>query len=166
MENQLNELYNKIANHLDFMIPTEWDKIYLLGEVEKGQLSISSTFYFIDSTTKQIVRGYSIPENYNVSEQTCSELQKRLTEMIYELSNCFKDNGQELWERVVFILDNNGKFNINFQYNAINESDGGQLNREIIWAYNTFEYIPKDGTYSRRLLDKYLNTLHMYTPDT
>ena len=55
MEKQLEQLYNKIAEHLDSMIPVKWDKIYLLGEVEKGQLSISSTFYFIESTTKHIV---------------------------------------------------------------------------------------------------------------
>jgi len=159
MEKQLEQLYNKIAEHLDSMIPVKWDKIYLLGEVEKGQLSISSTFYFIESTTKHIVSWDDIPEKYDVSEQICGELQKKLTEMIFELNNCFKNNGQKLWEQMNFSLDNSGKFNIDFHYDVMNESDGGQLAREIIWAYNTFGYIPKDGTYSSRLLNKYLNTI-------
>lgn len=37
------------------------------------------------------------------------------------------------------------------------EKDGGQINREVIWVYNTFGYIPGDDTYERILLDRYLS---------
>lgn len=39
----------------------------------------------------------------------------------------------------------------------MNENDGGQIARETIWAYDTFGYIPEDGTYAKKILDGYLN---------
>jgi len=116
MEEQLNNLYNRIANHLFSMIPVEWDRIYMLGEVKKEQLSYSVTFYYIETETKKIVNCLDIPENYCVSEEVYDELHFILSEMVYELNDCFKNNGQELWEQVVFVFDKNGNFTIDFKY--------------------------------------------------
>ena len=158
MEDQLRDIYNRMAEHLSSMIPTEWDKVYLLGEVEKGQLSLSATFYFIETETKDIVRGIDIPDIYDISEKTYEKLQSGLRELVLELNNCFKDDGQELWEQVIFILDSDGSFDIDFKYDVMTSGDGGASRRIVIWAYDTFGYKPKEGTYFREELDEYLRS--------
>lgn len=47
MESQLATLYGELAQQLDSMIPVEWEKIYCLGEVEKGKSSWGAAFYFV-----------------------------------------------------------------------------------------------------------------------
>lgn len=41
----------------------------------------------------------------------------------------------------------------------MNKNDGGQFAREVIWAYKAFGFMPEEGTYARRVLDKYLGKL-------
>jgi uncharacterized protein (TIGR01741 family) len=156
MENKLSELYNKIAQKINSMIPIEWNELYYLGEVEKGKLSWSSVFYFTESDYKVIVKSHDIPTKYNVPQQIYDKLLSELNELLIELYTCFESNEQELWEQVCLTLNSNGKFNVNFTYDVMNENDGGQLKREIVWAYETFGSIPKEGSYSRKVLDRYL----------
>lgn len=39
----------------------------------------------------------------------------------------------------------------------ISSNDRGPMEREVIWAYNTFGNIPKEGTYMKKVLDAYLS---------
>jgi len=41
MEEKLDELYNKLANKIVSIIPTEWDEFHYLGEVEENKKSYS-----------------------------------------------------------------------------------------------------------------------------
>ncbi|MFC5470429.1 immunity protein YezG family protein [Cohnella suwonensis] len=156
MENQLAGLYQEIAQKINSMIPTSWDEFYYLGEVEEGKSSWSSTFYFVESNTNTIVDGNDIPTKYNVSQQIYDELLSELSGLLLILYKCFEDNEQTLWEQVSLTVSSSGKFNVDFLYEVINENDGGQLQREIVWAYETFGFVPTEGSYSRRVLDKYL----------
>lgn len=155
MENQLAELYNKIANKINSMIPTKWDELYYLGEVEKGKRSWSSVFYFIESAHGEFIKAHDIPSRSGVSQQIYDELLSELNELLLQLYNCFEQNEQEVWEQVSFKLSSKGNFNVDFFYDVMNENDGGQA-KEIIWAYETFGFLPKKGNLYKRLLDKYI----------
>ena len=152
MEEKLNKVYNKIANHLNSVIPIEWDKVYLLGEVEKEQASYSATFYCIESGTKDIKRCFKLMDEHGIDDHIAH---KDLMYMILELNNCFKDEGKDLWEQVSFCLENTGKFNVEFFYDVMHENDGGGLPREVVWANKTFGFNPPEGNYLRKLLDQY-----------
>ncbi|MFD0673061.1 immunity protein YezG family protein [Cohnella sp. GCM10027633] len=156
MENQLAEVYQEIAQKINAMIPTSWGEFYYLGEVEEGKASWSSAFYFVELNTNSIVDGSDIPTRYNVSQQIYDELLSELSDLLLKLYKCFEDNKQALWEQVSLTVSSNGKLNVDFFYEVMNEDDGGQLQREIVWAYETFGYEPPMGGYSRRMLDKYL----------
>lgn len=119
------------------MIPTSWDELYYLGEVEEGKASWSSAFYYVESNTNTIVDGNDIPTKYNVSQQIYEELLSDLSGLLLKLYKCFEDNEQTLWEQVSLTVSSSGKFNVDFFYEVINEDDGGQLQREIVWAYET-----------------------------
>jgi len=155
MEKELAAIYSKIAQKLAEMIPVEWDKVYLLGEVEKGQLSYTATFYFIETETKYIVRGIEIPSIYDVSEDEHDKSDSELCDLVFELNNCFKDNGQDLWEQAIFVLNSDGSFDIDYKYNVAKKDDGGSNTRQLIWAYETFGYEPEEGSYFREKLEKY-----------
>ena len=154
MEEKLAKIYSNLANHLVSMIPGEWSKIYYLGEVETGRISCSSIFYFYCTDNNQIIRSHDIPEIYNVSEKIYDELLDEADNYLLELYDCFQEYEQELWNQVNFTIDNSGKFNIDYQYNV--GVAGGQITREVVWAYETFGFIPEEGTFERGKLDEYL----------
>jgi uncharacterized protein (TIGR01741 family) len=156
MEKKLAEIYNKLANQIVKMIPVEWEDIYYLGEVESGRKSWSSVFYYRDTNSDEIVKSNRIPNVYNVPMNIFKEFLGELNEILLQLYSCFEDNEQELWEQVSLSLSSTGKFNVEFQYNVIGKNDESQVEREVIWAYKTFGYMPKDGTYTRKVLDSYL----------
>lgn len=159
MEKELAELYNKLANQIADMVPAEWDNINFLGEVEKGRLSWSSVFYFTDIEKDIKVESNDIPSTYNVSEDIYIELLLELNKILLEIYDCFIGNGQEPWEQLSLYFNRDGKFEIEFFYDVVNEQDSGQVARETIWAYNTFGYVPEDGTFNKKILDEYLKKL-------
>lgn len=157
MEKQLAELYNKLVNQVLSMIPVEWEDIYFLGEVEKGRSSYSTVFFYTDINKNETIKSNNIPEVYNVSKNIYTDLLMELGDILLEIYDCFGGNGQKQWEQLSLHFNTQGKFEIEFFYDVMNENDGGQLTREVIWAYKTFGLKPEEGTYSRRVLDEYLS---------
>ena len=156
MENNLAMLYNELGTKVVSMIPGKWEKIYYLGEVENGKSSWSSVFYFTENDTEDYIVSHDIPEKYKVSEDIYEQLIDEANEILLKIYDCFIENDQEPWEQLSMLIDNTGKFNINYSYGAISNNDKGPMEREMIWAYETFGKLPKEGTYMRKLLDKYI----------
>ena len=156
MEKQLAEIYKMLANKIATMIPVAWSKLYYLGEIENGKKSWSSVFYFSIENEKNMIKSHTIPEKFGVSGEIYDELLNEVNELLLELYDCFQTNEQELWEQVKLFLDKDGKFNIDYSYDVINENDGGQVRRELVWAYETFAFLPKEGSYTRNLLNEYI----------
>ncbi|MBR1737397.1 MAG: DUF600 family protein, partial [Firmicutes bacterium] len=74
MEKDLAILYNELANKIIAMIPTKWNKVYFLGDVEKGRISCSSIFYYNENENeKKFIRQYDIKYKYNISEDVISK---------------------------------------------------------------------------------------------
>jgi len=155
MEIKLAQLYNQLAKQTISMIPDKWQKIYYLGEVEKGMASCSSVFYYVDSTGR-IIECNEIPEVYKVPKSIFLDLMAKLNRILLEIYECFQNNEQDLWEQLTLFINSEGKFKIDFEYNVMNDDDGGQVMRETLWAYKTFAYKPKEGTYMRKLLEKWI----------
>lgn len=157
MEKQFADIYSKLANKIVSMIPVRWNKLYYLGEVENNKSSWSSVFYFESTDANEIIKSHNIPEKYAVSAEIYEDLLNEVNELLLDLYNCFQKNEQELWHQVSLSLDNTGKFNINYLYDIINDEDGGQVKRELVWAYETFGFMPNERSYSRKIIDKYIS---------
>lgn len=156
MEKKLAALYNDLANQIADMIPVEWDDVYYLGEVAKGRRSWSSVFYFTDVKTGRKIDSGSIFTVYDVPKDIFVDLLIELNNILLKIYNSFLEEGQKPWEQLNLFFNRNGKFEIEFKYDVMKENDGGQFVREIIWAYDTFGYIPAEGTYAKSCLDRYL----------
>lgn len=157
MTNEINELYSEIAEKINEMIPIEWNKFFYLGEIEREKASWSSVFYFINAETKSIMKSHDIPSVFNVSEDIYEELLEELDELLLKLYDCFSNEGYDVWGQISLTVEENGEFNADFIYDSISDSEYGQAEREIIWAYETFKFLPKEKTYSRKILDEYLS---------
>lgn len=157
MEKKFADLYNELATKIVSMIPVNWKKVYYLGEVESNKLSWSSVFYFEDEITKEIIKSHEIPERFNVSEEIYNQLLEQTNVILIKIYDCFIENGQEPWEQLSLSVDNEGDFNIDYLYENMKNNDLGQMEREIIWSFETFGYKPKEGSYTRKILEKYIS---------
>ena len=156
MENELGKLYTVLARHLSSMIPVDWNKLYYLGEIGKKKESWSSVFYFEESITGKMIKTHAIPDEYGVSQEIHNELINELNTILLDIYSCFERHGQPLWEQINLSLTSDGAFNIDFYYDVMTDDDGGQIEREVVWAYKTFGFRPKEGSFTEELLGSYL----------
>jgi len=155
MENQLQALYGKLANHISSMIPIDWTEVYFLGDMGRGEM-ITAIFFFKGLGDEEFVRSPDIPERYNVSKDIYNELRYDVYSMLQEMQQCFKDDEQELWDQITLKLNSDGKFKVDFHYGVItDDEDDSPLKRELIWAYETFGDIPEDS-YLRKIVEEHI----------
>lgn len=154
----VSAVYKKIGDILKKMTPVDFEEIYYLGEIEKDELSSSSIFYFIDNRDGKVHKSYDIPAEFGVSESDYEFNLATLTDYLFEIYDGFTDIDEDAWCQVTYKLSNNDKFDIQVNYKDFDE-DYSQIKREIIWAYETFEYIPEDIKHLEMLEEEYdLNT--------
>ena len=79
----------------------------------------------------------------------------KLDDTLLEIYDCFIENGQEPWEQLSLYFNETGEFKIEFFYDVM-ENSKGAFQREIVWAYQTFEYMPEEGSYEKQILEEYL----------
>lgn len=153
-EAKLTEYYSAIADKLDEMIPCEWDNVYLYGEVLDDSREVY--FYFKPAGENEFVYGHDVPARYDVDRSTYRQLLRELRTSVTELYNEYKDNGEQVWTNFTFSLDSTGKFNINFNYDDVLNSDFTAGERQIIWEYEVLGIEPA-GEY-KEMLNKYLKS--------
>lgn len=156
MEKRLANLYNELAAKVISIIPGEWEKIYFLGEVESEKSGWSSVFFFNQPNSDSFIKCHNIPKMYGVSEEIYEDLLDETNEILLNIYDCFIENNQEIWQQLSFSINKNGSYTIDFINNVINDNVG-PMERECIWAYETFGNLPKEGTFQRKKLDEYIN---------
>lgn len=156
MEEKLAVLYNKMASAIISLIPVEWEEIYYLGEVEEGKKSWSSVFFFKDLETQKYIKSHDITEIYPGFNMNYGLELNKIDNVLLEIYDCFLENHQPVWEQLKFNLKNTGDFKINFSYDVMKKSEYGQVEREIIWAYESFGMIPQNSPFLKSILDNYL----------
>lgn len=149
-EEKLNKYYVKIAEKLDEMIPIEWDRVVLFAE-EFGDVSSANFYFYIKGKDKPILSS-SIPEKFDVSEEIYDRLWRELIAINKDLWIKNKKE-QQPWEIMIFYLDDDWKFKIEFEYEIDKEID--TYERLIRLAYNKLGIIPNDD-YAKELLQEYL----------
>ncbi|MBU7092869.1 TIGR01741 family protein, partial [Staphylococcus aureus] len=94
-EEKLSEMYNKIANEINEMIPVEWEKVYVIAYVDDGGGQV--IFYYTKPRNDELYYYSSIVEDYNVLEEIFDDLWMDLYDLFEELRNLFKEEGLEPW---------------------------------------------------------------------
>lgn len=117
----MENIYQNIANVLNDMLPEEWSRILLYAEIREGYAHIF--FYYYPINSKKPIYSLKIEEKFNLDIQRYSELENQLYDYCEELWHEFGGQQQEKWTSLTFILDNNGKMKVHYQYNDLSEID-------------------------------------------
>ncbi|WP_406621453.1 antitoxin YezG family protein [Bacillus atrophaeus] len=141
---KMGELYQKIAEQINEIIPSEWEKVALYAEI----LDDSSEVYFFFTTPQNQEYIYShshdIPEHFNVNEDIYDELLYELHDYFEELRNEFKTNNEDLWTNLTLHLERSGKFSIEYDYTDVIASDLNGTQRQVVWEYKNLGILPDD----------------------
>lgn len=153
-DEQLGIIYQQIAELVVDIIPEEWSKVYLYGEIVEG--SQTAYFYYYPYGSDSPVYSHDITELFTVSESEYSERWHQLVDIIQKLWREFKDNDQESWTNLTLTLENTGKFNIEFNYDDLSNADIHE--RKTIWKYKYLGIMPKSNS-GKKHLEKYLEAV-------
>ncbi|CAH0310908.1 MULTISPECIES: antitoxin YezG family protein [Peribacillus] len=153
-EEQLDRLYQHIAEVVVDTIPEEWSKFYLYGEVVEG--AQTAYFYYYPEGSDKPIYSHELTELFTISELEYAEKWHQLVDFIQELWRKSKDNGQESWTNFTMVLDKIGKFKIDFNYDDLSNID--PLERKTIWKYRNLGIMPKSNS-GKKYLEKYLSRL-------
>lgn len=156
-EEKLADHYHKIANHLNTMVPVPWKKIVMLG-VDTGD-SMSGVFYFFTPDGKHH-RCHKIPEEYSVNNEYYHSQFYELLHLNSALRKEFVDAGQPPWCAMTLTLEDDGTFDIQFEYGIYDEV--GPSTAEVGWAYERFGINLYDGAFQEYSLAEYSKAKRKY----
>ncbi|WP_259425108.1 antitoxin YezG family protein [Bacillus velezensis] len=151
---KMGELYQKIAEHLNEMIPSQWEKIVLYTEILDDSADIY--FYFTTPNNSDYLFSHYIPEYFDVSEEIYDQLLIELQELFEELKEEFKLGNQDIWTNLTLKLENTGKFSIDYNYDDVLSSELADLQRRDVWEYQNLGILPADEE-DRKFIEEYLN---------
>lgn len=138
---KINEIYEDIAYEVNSIIPDEWDKVYIYAEESEG--AETAWIYYIPVDKSSPVNIQPSQEIFNCFERLWHE---------------FKNNNQEVWTNLTFVLDSTGKFKIDFGYEDLSEADTYEI--RVIWKYKYLGIKPSpDKARDNKIIDKYIKSL-------
>lgn len=116
---KMEQTYQQIADTLVNIVPEEWKKIFLYAEYREGYKKIF--YYYYPETGVKPVYSLDIMDLFNMNEDEFDELENELYHCFSKLWEEFKEQKQEQWTNLTFILDNTGTMKINYGYEDISE---------------------------------------------
>ncbi|MBT2680531.1 DUF600 family protein [Bacillus sp. ISL-35] len=116
---KMEQIYQQIANTLVNLIQEDWVKIFLYAEYREGYRKVF--FYYYPQEGAKPVYSLDIPDLYNIDEDAFDELDNELYDHFSRLWVEFREQEQERWTNLTFILENTGKMKIDYGYQDISE---------------------------------------------
>ncbi|CAM4030426.1 DUF600 family protein [Listeria booriae] len=126
-ETELNQIYQKIAQKINDMIPVEWKEFHFHAEIQDGDGGVY--FFFQPSNKQEYVYSYFIPEVYGVEKSSFDNSEDELFDLAIDLQSEFIENEMEPWFSVTLSVDENRKIKIHFDYLDWNKSNFGPSDR-------------------------------------
>lgn len=139
---KMGNLYQEIANKVDGMIPEEWTKVYLYGEI----LSDSRTVYFFYNRASdgKLIYSHDIPSVCKVDKRLYLQFLHELTLKINELHVEYKENNEKVWTNMTLVLNRNGQFDMKFGYDDVHQGEYNLSDKKMIWMYEVLGIEPED----------------------
>lgn len=160
-DSKIREIYTEIQKQLFYMIPEKWEKVYLYSSMlerpnhtETGEMF----FYYIPRGVlkKNPVNVYEIPSKFNINEEEYYKLTEKLYAEIKKLRNMHIKLGKEKWYSIVISLAN-FKFNVEYNYEDLNDSRFNSYEKHIIFRYKYLDFPYTSYTRKeKRVIQEYL----------
>lgn len=158
----VKKIYASLQKQLFYLIPEKWDKIYLYASVQEKALNIETGelfFYYFPKgiLKKNPINVYEIPSRFNLDEDAYIKLVEKLYDTIKKLREIYKSEGVKLWSNITIRLVGL-KFEIEFNYENLNNSKYSSTERHIIWKYKNLN-VPLESfnRKERKLIQSYLD---------
>ena len=167
---KVKELYSKIQEKIFYMIPEKWEKIYLyasiienINYIETGEMFF---YYFPKGILKKNpINVYEIPSKFNIDEEVYIHLAENLYDIIKDLREEFRKNGERIWSNINISIENS-KFVIEYNYENLLNSKYSSYERHIIWNYKYLnEPMEKLNKNDRKMLEDYLLEENLFEKD-
>lgn len=153
LEQRLNELYRKIAETVNEMIPEQWERFYYYAQISEDG---GGTYFFYQPSTNPSLNVYSleIPFKYQVDEKSFKLNKRKLFSLSEEMRDVFKSEEQELWYSFTLKLESTGQLNVHFDYTNWFDTEYSFSDQMIIWKNKYLGEVPDDEN-NKALIDKY-----------
>ncbi len=149
----MEELFEKIANKANEMIPEDWDKLFMYAEVSEGASEVF--FYYYPKGKNTPIYSLDVVDVFEINEDEFDEMSMELNDYFEELREEFKKNKQEPWTNLTLTLESNGKFNIDYDYTDLSEADSYE--QHIVWRYKHLGMQPSpDRKRDVKIIQEYL----------
>ncbi|MCY8098551.1 immunity protein YezG family protein, partial [Bacillus atrophaeus] len=100
---KMGQLYQKIAEQINDIIPSEWNRVVLYAEILDDSREVY--FFFNSNESDEFIYSHDIPEHFQVSEQIYDDLLIKLQNLFDELRNEYKENNPEVWTNLTLKLE-------------------------------------------------------------
>ena len=136
---EIKAIYKEIQKKLYYMIPEKWTKLYLYASITEKAYAVpvgEMYFYYFPKgiLKKNPVNVYEIPTKFNLDENQYLRLVKNLYSSIVKLRKIYKREKQKLWTNITISIEN-FKFNIEYNYEALDNREESNYERHILWRY-------------------------------
>ncbi|UNL87271.1 immunity protein YezG family protein [Priestia koreensis] len=155
MEQEMNQLYRKIAETVNAMIPEKWVKFCVYAQVSETG---GGTYFFYNTPEDEFNYKYSLelPFEFNINNEQFNQRERNLFELSDKPRKVFSDYQQELWYSFTLSLDNNGNFKIHYDYTNWFDTNYSFDDQLILWECKYLGNKP-DDVESKDLIERYLN---------
>lgn len=139
-ENKTENLYQEIFANANKMIPGEWLKIYIGADLFIGRGAIY--FFFLTPNDNTLYYSADIPNIYGISEDVYSDLEFELYLKFKNLKNEFSKEKLVEWNHCEFIVTNDGKYEVVFEFQDDQNNNFDQADRINYFKYKHFGFLP------------------------
>lgn len=158
---EIRNIYEKIQKQLFYMIPEKWDRVYLYASVLDHYNNVQTGemfFYYYPKSVlkKNPVNVYEVPNKFNIDESAYLKLAEKLYEEIKKLRTYLVKIGEKPWTNLTISIED-FKFNVEYNYDDLVNSNYTSYDRHLIWRYKYLNvpinsYQRKD----RKMIEEYL----------
>ena len=147
MQDEIQNLYEKIQKLLIKLVPDTWKSICLYASVLENKNGEMYFYYFPKRIIKaNPVNCYEVPEKYGIDEEIYNKNLRKLYEYIKQLKKA--DNK---WTNITIVMDNT-TFTIEYHYNDLINSRYNDEQRRIVWTYKYLNIPLESLNFQNRLL--------------
>ena len=157
---EIKEVYKEIQKKLYYMIPEKWSRVYLYASITEKAYNVpvgEMYFYYFPKgiLKKNPVNVYEISAKFNMDEEQYLKLVKNLYASIKKLRKIYKEQKQPLWTNVTISIENY-KFNIEYNYANLDNTEKSNYERHIIWRYERLGMdINSFNKQDRKIIEQY-----------
>lgn len=158
-------LYSEIQKKIFYIIPEEWDGIYLytsIIDIPGGKPVGELFFYYVPKgfIKKKPVNCYEVPGLFDIDEEEYSELISDLYRLMKALrDNYFKKRGRT-WSNATIIIKDY-QFRVEYGFEKLENSEYDSYERHVIWRY---KYLDIDlelfSRKDKKIIDRYFEDIH------